>query len=117
MRDGIKLRIQQYFKDYLLKGKVPNYFMNAKLILIIKDGTDHPSIDKTRPINILPSITKMLEISILHNLENLTKLKNFNENQRSFIKSKSTHHNINDVFTTVRWLQLWRTINRKPILQ
>ena len=115
MRDGIKLRIQQHFKDYQFKRKVPNYFMNAKLILINKDGTDHPSIDKTRPISILLSITKMLEISILHNLENLTKSKNFNKNQRGFIKS--THHNINDVFTTARWLQLGRTIDHKTILQ
>ena len=87
--------------------------MNAKLVLISKDGTDHPSVDKIRPISILPSVTKMLEISILLNLESLTKSQNFNENQRGFIKSKSTHLNINDVFTITKRLQRGRTTDRK----
>ena len=55
----------------------------------------------------------MLEISILHNLESLTKSQNFNENQRGFIKSKSTHLNINDVFTIAKRLQRGRTTDRK----
>ena len=85
--------------------------MDAKLLLIIKDGTDHHSVDKISPISVLLSITKMLEISILYNLKSLTKSQNFNENQRESIKS--THYNINDVFTIVKRLQRGRTINRK----
>ena len=42
MEVDIKYRLQWHFKEFLLKGEVPNYFMNAKLVLISKDDTDHP---------------------------------------------------------------------------
>ena len=54
----IKDKIEIHFSQYLFNSDVPDYFMLAKLVLISKDGTDHPTIDKT--ISILPSITKLL---------------------------------------------------------
>ena len=71
--------------------------MHAKLILISKDDTETPVIEKTRPISILPSITKIFEYSILHNLEKITQSPIFSKNQRGFTKGKSTLDNIRDI--------------------
>ena len=75
----------------------PDYFMKAKLILISKDGTEYPKLDKIRPINILPTITKVFELSILHFLEQATILLIFWKDQNGFLKDRSTLNNKNDV--------------------
>ena len=62
-------RLEEHFQKYLKEGKVPEYFMKAKMILISKDGSRHPKIDKTRPISVLPVITKIFELSIRHYIE------------------------------------------------
>ena len=80
-RIDIKERIKKHFTEYITKAEVPEYFMEARLVLFSKDGTNYPSIDKTLPISILPSITKMLEISILHHLEAAIENPKFNKNR------------------------------------
>ena len=47
--------------------------MKAKLILISKEDTEYPEIENTRPISVLPTITKIFELSILHYLEEAVK--------------------------------------------
>ena len=52
----------------------------------------------------LPSITKLSELSILHNLETATKSPIFNKNQRGFMKNCSTIINIIDLMEN--WYEL-----------
>jgi hypothetical protein len=42
-------------------------------VLFSKEDTDIPEIDRIRPINVFPTITKLLEGAIMHNLGILTK--------------------------------------------
>ena len=72
--------------------------MEARLILISKDDTEYPEISKTQPISVLPTITKIFELSILHYLEDAVKSILFCENQRGLIKGWSTLNNISDLF-------------------
>ena len=67
---------------------IPDYFMKGKLILIIKDGTEYPKLDKIRQISILPTITKVFELSILHFLEQTTPLLIFSKDQNCFLKGR-----------------------------
>ena len=60
--------------------------MNASLILISKNETNNPRIENTRPISILPPVTKLFELSILHNIEKATESQEFNKLQRGFMK-------------------------------
>ena len=112
-RNEIKNRISTHFELYIHREEIPEYFMQAKLVLISKDGSDHPPIGKIRPISVLPSITKMFELSILHHLEQATLNPKFNRNQRGFIKEKSTIHNINDLFSIWREIQADKRRNRR----
>ena len=82
--------------------------MNAKLVLISKDDTETPPIHKTRPISILPTITKIFESSIIHNLEKITQSPVFSKNQRGFMKGKSTLDNIEDIIRLAKNLQMQR---------
>ena len=43
-RQLIKDKIETHFKQYLINSDVPDYFMHAKLVLISKDVTDHPTL-------------------------------------------------------------------------
>ena len=106
--EKLKLRLIEHFIRYIETGYVPNYFMHAKLILISKDDTETPVIEKTRPISILPSITKIFEYSILHNLEKITQSPIFSKNQRGFTKGKSTLDNIRDIIQYAKELQIQR---------
>ena len=105
MKAEIINRLQQHFKKYTYNMTVPDYFMKAKLILISKDGTEYPEIDKIRPISILPTITKIFELSILKFLEETTLRPMFWNDQRGFLKGRSTLNNINDVLQTFWDLQ------------
>ena len=90
--------LNRHFKNYLIKGEIPNYFMKAKLVLISKDDSKYPTIDKTRPISILPAITKIFESSIKHHLEAImNKDEIFDDYQRGFRKQRSTLENISEV--------------------
>ena len=71
-RKELKIKLTKHFKEYIQKGVIPNYFMVSRLILISKTSDEYPEVKNTRPISILPSITKMFETSIMHNLEKVT---------------------------------------------
>ena len=72
--------------------------MKAKLVLISKDDSKYPTIDKIRPISILPAITKIFESSIKHHLEAImNKDEIFDDYQRGFRKQRSTLENISEV--------------------
>jgi hypothetical protein len=75
-------------------------------VLFNKEDTDTPEIDRIRPINILPTITKLLEGAIMHNLGILTKTSMFSRYQRGFLKNKSSLNNIYEVLEASRKLQL-----------
>ena len=68
-RKELKWRLTKWFKEYIWIGRVQEYFIISKLVLISKTNQEYPEINYTRPINILPTITKMFESSIVHNLE------------------------------------------------
>ena len=40
--DLLKVRLQDHFRNYVMTGDVPEYFMNARLILLSKDDSDTP---------------------------------------------------------------------------
>ena len=90
-------KLKRVFSNYITQGYIPDYFMNARLVLISKDGTSYPPLDKTRPISILPAITKLFELSIFNDLSKITKSSQFNCHQRGFVKGCSTSNNINDL--------------------
>ena len=118
-RIDIKERIKKKFTEWITKAEIPEYFMEARLVLFSKDGTNYPSIDKIRPISILPSINKMLEISILHHLEAAIENPKFNKKQRGFVTEKLTAHNIYDLFSICRKLQndkQWRRVKNPALL-
>ena len=77
--------------------------MEGRLVLISKINT--PEINDTRPISVLPAITKIFETSILHNLERLTISPAFSKNQRGFTKGNSTLDNIKEVIEIARKLR------------
>ena len=95
----IKGGLEKHFTDYIYKSNIPKYFMEARLILISKEDTKYPSIEKTRPISILPTITKIFELAIIHNLEAATKSPIFWKNQRGLLEEKSTFNNICDLLS------------------
>ena len=106
----LKVRLQDHFKNYVMTGDVPEYFMNARLILLSKDDSDTPQINKARPISILPTITKLFETTILHNFESVIQSQIFSKWQRGFTKGSSTIHNIEDILKYARELQLTKKI-------
>ena len=73
----LKQRLKSHFTNYLIAGDVPKYFMNTQLVLLSKDNSETSSVNKTRPISILPTFTKILETSIIYNLEKVTKIPMF----------------------------------------
>ena len=111
-RKELKIKLTKHFKVYIQKGVIPNYFMVSRLILISKTSNEYPEVKNTRPISILPSITKMFETSIMHNLEKVTNSPLFNKSQRGFIKGKSTMHNIQSLLSIAGKLQVKRKIER-----
>ena len=73
--------------------------MVRKIILLSKENSDTPEVNNTRPIVILPSITKVFELSILENLKKIVYKQGFIlNNQRGFTPNKSTTENIYDLF-------------------
>ena len=69
--DLLKVRLQNHFRNYVMTGDVPEYFTNARLILLSKFDSDTPQINKTRLISILPTITKLFETTILYDFESV----------------------------------------------
>ena len=118
IRDILIERLQKHFTEYTRNMSIPDYFIKAKLILISKDGAEYPKIGQIRPISILPTITKIFELSILHFLEQATLSPKFWNDQRGFLKGRSTFNNINDVLKTFRDLQTNKKSNKnlKPLI-
>ena len=57
-----------------------------------------PKIENTKPISILPSITKVFEVVIFGNLEDIAYRQGYiSRNQRGFTKKMNTISNINDL--------------------
>ena len=88
-----------------MNGKIPDYFMKARLILLSKEDNEAPPVHKTRPISILSTITKIFETSIMHNWEKVMQSPIFSRSQRGFMKGKSTLQNIEDILDYAKNLQ------------
>jgi hypothetical protein len=71
--------------------------MKCKLILLSKESSPTPLVSNTRPISILPSITKLFEQSIISNLEDVV-LNKLSPSQRGFIPGRSVFDNLKDIF-------------------
>ena len=90
--------------------------MKVRLILISKDKSDSPTIERTRPILILPAITKFFEYSSLHIFENIVQSNKFCKNQRGFTKEKSTLDNIKDVMSLAMNIKVNKLTKDSPAL-
>ena len=72
--------------------------MQSKLILISNEENSTPEIQNTRPIAILPSITKAFDLSIIGNIEDIAYTQGYiSQSQREFTPNKSTTINIQDL--------------------
>ena len=60
----LMIKIEKWFKEWIIKGEIPDYLTQGRLILISKDNTKNPVINDTRPVTILPAITKFFETTI-----------------------------------------------------
>ena len=109
-------KIKKYFEEWIINWKLPEYMMIGNLILISKENTENPKIENTRPKSVLPSLTKLFETSILHNLERFTTSANFSKNQRGFTKGKCTLDNIKDILTLSRTLRDRKNRKSRPSL-
>ena len=108
MKEELKCRLGKHFRNYITTGVIPDYFMSSKLILLSKNYQEYTDINNIRPISVLPTITKLFETSIIHNLEKVTDSIIFNKNQRGFCKGKSTLNNIHDLMNAAKELQMKR---------
>ena len=97
INDILKRKFKDSFSRFLLENQVQKYFIEVKLILLSKDGSEFQTINKIKPINFLPSITKVFELSIINEINIVTDHKYFSTQQRGFIKNKSTVNNIDDL--------------------
>ena len=82
------VKLNNIFKNWLTTCNVPDFWMSGRLILLNKENNKYPQIENTRPITILPAITKIFELKIMmHNIEKwIYTDKLLNRNQRGFIK-------------------------------
>ena len=53
-------KLKNKFEEWIQVGKIPDHLMKARLILISKENTDHPTIIDTRSISIVPVVTKFI---------------------------------------------------------
>ena len=87
------------FKEVIQTSSIPDFWMKSKVVLISKENNNTPEIMNTRPIAILPAITKAFELSIIRNLEKIAYEQNYiSHNQSGFTPKKSTIENIDDLF-------------------
>jgi hypothetical protein len=86
--------------------------MKGRLILLSKERSEFPTIDRTRPISVLPAIIKLFESSVLHNFEKATSLPVFSKSQMGFMKGRSTLHNINELLMECEKLQSDKRSNK-----
>ena len=92
-------KLRTVFKEVIQTSSIPDFWMKSKIVLISKENNNTPEIMNTRPIAILPVITKAFELSILRNLEKIAYKQSYiSHNQRGFTSKKSTIENIDDLF-------------------
>ena len=92
-------KLRTVFKEVIQTSSIPEFWMKSKIVLISKENNNTPEIMNSRPIAILPAITKAFELSILKNLEKIAYEQNYiSHNQRGFTPKKSTIENIDDLF-------------------
>ena len=72
IKQSMIVKLTDVFSNFLSNWKIPDYLITTKLIMISKDGTNTPPIDKIRPIGVLPSITKLFELSFINKIKKLT---------------------------------------------
>ena len=83
--------------------------MNWRLILLSKEKNKVPKIENTRPISILPSITKVFEVASFGNLEDIAYRQGYiSMNQRGFTPKMNTISNINDLLDFCQEVKLKR---------
>ena len=104
LRKDITSHLRSWIKKWVDDEKIPEHWAWAKLILISKENNKNPAIENTRPIAILPAITKVFEQSTLPNFEKVAYTNGFlMENQRGFRPGTSTGNNIADL------INFWKT--------
>ena len=101
------IKLNNIFKDWITTCNIPDFWMSGRLILLNKEHNKYSQIENTRPITILPAITKVFELSIMHNIEKwIYEDKLLNRNQRGFIKRMNTNINIQEVIEFGFWTRL-----------
>ena len=89
--------------------------MKSKIVLISKENNNTPEIMNTRPIAILPAITKAFELSILRNLEKIAYEQSYiSHNQRGFTTKKSIIENIDGLFDS--WMKAKETRSSSALI-
>ena len=78
-------KLRTVFREVIQTSSIPDFWMKSKIVLISKENNNTPEIMNTRPIAILPPITKAFELSILRNLEKIAYEQSYiSHNQRGF---------------------------------
>ena len=97
--DKLKIEtLHRIFTNWVTNKHIPEFWMQSKLILISKEENNTPEIQNTRPIAILPSITKAFEVSIIGNIEDIEYTQGYiSLSQRRLTPNKSTTTNIQDL--------------------
>ena len=93
----IKIKIVATFNLWLAKNQLPSYLQTARVIALSKDDSNYPSFGKVRPIAILPALYKLLELSILIELDKELIAKPLPECQRGFRANRSIYTNLQDL--------------------
>ena len=82
------------------RSQIPGYLKTGRVISLSKEDTEYPTRGQIRTICILPSLTKLYELNLLHFLNKEAKrLGDIPENQRGFKGRCSTMDNLIDVFS------------------
>ena len=92
-------KLNEIFKKIASSWEIPDFCMWSRIIPKSKENNNTPSIENTRPIAILPSITKAFELSILGNLEKIDyENEHISKNQRGFTPRMNTCINLSNLF-------------------
>jgi hypothetical protein len=75
--------------------------MKTRLILISKERSNTPRVENTRPISVLPCITKIFEQAIISNIEKFAFGGFLSASQKGFVPECSTMDNLRDVIEEI----------------
>jgi hypothetical protein len=96
---NMKYKLRKIFVFCLDTGLVPDYWMKSKLILISKEVSGTPKVENTRPVSILPAITKIFEQAIIDNIEKIIFDGWLSDCQRGFVPGWNTQDNLENVLS------------------